>query len=295
MSRMPMVLFAILAVLPVITIAQPPSPPDSHFGTGDCLVPPMDYGTAMSLFVYASAFPNGDPHRLADKRCFSHEPELSGQNSMESTGPRASSTVTYSYHVGQGRLGLEAEVKASGHQRGTPEKLGGQGSGNVMLWVWWVDLFTLHSATTKPPPTQKGAPIDPSQVVEIRLRLLNDGPNQCTGGGHNFFYKTNVILSGQGTSKQAVGGQPNTDVNSNCQDTLDEGTIQALLGLGKFRVELAALITLGGEAMDADGYLETGDVKAKLGEYHFCLYPTKGPADLKITSASGIDYTCPKK
>jgi hypothetical protein len=36
-------------------------------------------------------------------------------------------------------------------------------------------------------------------------------------------------------------------------------------------------------------------VKVKLGEYQVCVQATKGPADLKITSASGTDYTCPKK
>ena len=40
---------------------------------------------------------------------------------------------------------------------------------------------------------------------------------------------------------------------------------------------------------------EEGDTKVKLGDYHFCILPTKGPADLTITSASGIDYTCKKK
>jgi hypothetical protein len=44
-----------------------------------------------------------------------------------------------------------------------------------------------------------------------------------------------------------------------------------------------------------EGAAETADVKVKLGEYQVCYQVVKGPADLRITSASGTDYTCSKK
>jgi hypothetical protein len=83
-------------------------------------------------------------------------------------------------------------------------------------------------------------------------------------------------------------------VDSDCQDQQNQGTIQVLLGLGQFRVELAASALVSGIAKHEDGYAETADVKVKLGEYQVCYQIVKGPADLMITSASGTDYTCPK-
>jgi hypothetical protein len=294
-----------VAVLLVTSVLQaqgpPPGGPESSDG---CFTPPVGFGSAMKLYVYASATPGGSVRQLVDKRCFSPEIELSGGKSMDSTGDHASATASYSYHSDHGGVGLEEEVKASGHSIGNG-KGSGWGNGTVNLFVWWTDLFTLHSATTKPvpppAPTQKGAketPIDPSQVVDISVRLLNDSKNQCTGAGGHFYYKTFVNLVADGAAnKLMVGGQQYTDVNSGCQDQLDRGTVQVLLAHGHFRVELAVISVMGGAATHdvQDRQVEEGDVKVKLGNYHFCIEPVKGPSDLKITSASGIDYLCKKK
>jgi hypothetical protein len=84
-------------------------------------------------------------------------------------------------------------------------------------------------------------------------------------------------------------------VDSDCQDQQNQGTIQVLLGLGQFRIDLAASALVSGIAKQDDGYPKTADVKVKLGEYQVCYQVVKGPADLKITSASGTDYACSNK
>ena len=130
------------------------------------------------------------------------------------------------------------------------------------------------------------------------MRLLNDSKNQCTGAGGQFYYKTFVNLVASGAEKKLmVGGQQYTDVNSGCRDQLDRGTVQVLLAHGHFRVELAVIAVMGGAATHdlEDRQVEEGDVKVKLGNYHFCIEKIKGPSDLTITSASGIDYSCKKK
>ena len=130
----------------------------------------------------------------------------------------------------------------------------------------------------------------------MRIRLLNNGHNRCSGGGgESNFYKTSVSLVAETDHKQIMGGHEDLNVDSDCQDQQTEGTIQVLLGLGQFRIQLSAFANLNGYAQHGDGYQETGDVKVKLGEYQVCVQVTKGPADLKITSESGTDYTCPKK
>jgi hypothetical protein len=142
----------------------------------------------------------------------------------------------------------------------------------------------------------KGAVIDPAQVVEVRLKLLNNGHNQCSGGGGTYnYYKTSVAFVAETSVKQVMGGHLNFDVDSDCKDQLNEGTIQVLLGSGQFRVELASSIVVNGYAQHGEGAAETVDVKVKLGEYQVCYQVVKGPADLKITSASGTDYTCSKQ
>lgn len=263
-----------------------------------CPVPPTGFGAAMSYFVHASATPGGESHHLANKTCFDQDLDLSDQNTMNSTTPASNATTTYSYHVGRGRLSLQAEANVLGHRVSVPisggtNNLNGTGSGSVVLWLYWVDQLTLHSKTAK--PVSKDFPeIDPSQIVEIRITLLNNGHNQCSGGGsENNFYKTSVSLVAG--DKQVIGGHENLDVDSDCQDQQNQDTIQVPLGLGRFRIKLGASASLNGYAQHGDGYQETSDVKVKLGEYQVCMKVTKGPADLKITSDSGTDYTCSKK
>lgn len=294
-----------VVVLLAASMAQGPPPGDPESGD-TCFTPPsMGFGSAMKLQAYASAMPGGENRRQVDKRCFSPEFELSDQKSLDSTGDHASATTSYSYHLDHGVIGLEQEVKASGHL--IPGKQGGSGDGMMNLYVWWSDAFTLHSATTKPIPPQetrekgvKETPIDPSQVVDISVRLLNDGNNQCSGAGGTFYYKTFVTLIAAGASNRTMmgGQQQYSDTNWSCKDQSDRGTIQVLLAHGKFRVELMVMSVMGGSARHEVGQGvagEEGDAKVKLGDYHFCILPTKGPADLTISSASGIDYTCKKK
>ena len=265
---------------------------------GVCLTPPS-YGAAFGYYIKTNATPGFDGHHLANKHCFSEERDLSDQNTMNSTAQASSATSTFSYHVGSGRLNIQAEVNVSGHRVTVPvsggvSNLNGQAGGNITIWLKWVDTFTLHSATTKPAPV-KGTVIDPAQVVEIRLKLLNNGHNRCSGGGgEGGVYKTGVLLQAETSDKQVMGGHVDFDVDSDCQDQQNQGTIQVLLGLGQFRVELAASALVSGIAKHEDGYAETADVKVKLGEYQVCYQIVKGPADLMITSASGTDYTCPK-
>jgi len=152
----------------------------------------------------------------------------------------------------------------------------GRGGGNVYTWLRWVDVITLHSATTKPAPKVKGAVIDPAQVVEIRLKLLNNGHNVCSGGGsRNNFYKTSVALVAETSQKEVIGGYENMDVDSDCKEQQDEGTIQVLLGFGQFRVDLGAHADLGGYAQHGEGAQENVDVKVNLGEYQICIQVTK--------------------
>lgn len=267
-----------------------------------CPVPPTGYGAAMSYFVHSSATPGGESHHLATKYCFNQDLDLSDQNTMSSTTPASSSTTTYSYHVGRGRLSLQAESNVTGHKKSIPvpggtNNLNGRGTGEVVMWLYWVDQLTLHSKTTKPVPTGKGSVIDPSQIVEIRIKTLNHGTNQCSGGGTGKnYYKTSVVVFGETTEKFVMGGHESDNVDENCNDEqANQGTIQVLLGLGQFRVHLGATIQLGADAEDGNGNQETADVKVKLGEYQVCYQVLKGPPDLTITSATGTDYTCPKK
>ena len=301
MPNLRLVILLILAFLPAASIAHLQAQFDPQVAARVCPVPPTGYGAAMSYFVHSSATPGGESHHLANKTCFDQDLDLSDQNTMNSTTPASNATTSYSYHVGRGRLNLQAEANVTGHRQSVPihggtNNLNGRGSGDVIMWLYWVDQLTVHSATTKPVPKVKGAVIDPSQIVEIRIRLLNNGHNQCSGGGSGSnFYKTSVSLVAQTLDKQVIGGHEDLNVDSDCQDQQNQGTIQVLLGLGQFRIELGAYASLNGYAQHGDGYEETGDVKVKLGEYRVCMQVTKGPADLKITSASGTDYTCPKK
>jgi hypothetical protein len=262
---------------------------------------PSSYGAAFGYFIKSNADPGTDNHHLSIKHCFSEERDLSDEKTMNSNAQASSAKSTFSYHVGSGRLNLQAEVNVTGHKATVPVSggkmtLNGQGGGNVTLWLKWVDTLTLHSATTKPVPKVKGAVIDPAQVVDIRLKLLNKGHNQCIGGGsEGSVYKTGVLLQAETSEKKVMGGQQAFDVNSDCQDQANEGTIQVLLGYGQFRVDLAASVLVGGMARQEDGYAQTADVKVKLGEYQVCYQVLKGPKDLKITSASGTDYACPGK
>jgi hypothetical protein len=263
---------------------------------------PSSYGAAFGYFIKSNAYPGTDNHHLANKHCFSEERDLSDEKTMNSNAQASSAKTTCSYHVGSGRLNLQAEVNVTGHRATVPVSggtmnLNGQGGGNVTIWVKWVDTFTLHSATTKPAPTVKGAVIDPAQVVEIRLKLLNKGHNQCIGGGsEGSVYKTAVLLQAETSDKQVMGGHESDNVDEDCNvEQTNQGTIQVLLGLGKFRIELAASALVSGMAKQEDGYAQTADVKVKLGEYQACYQVVKGPKDLKITSASGTDYACPKK
>ena len=288
----------ILAFLPASSIGHPQVPEPE----GTCPEPTTGYGAAMGFFISAGATPGGEPRKLANKTCYNQDLELSDQKTYSSSSPASNATTTYSYDVGRGRLKLQAEIKASGHKTPVPISGGtlnanGRGGGNVYAWLRWVDTLTLHSATTKPVPTGKGSVIDPAQVVEIRLKLLNKGQNQCSGGGGNYnFYKTSVALVGDtGTDRQVMGGHLNFDVDGDCTDQQNEGTIEVLLGIGKFRVDLSAQAEVGGYAQHGEGAQENVDVQVKLGEYQLCYEVVKKPADLKITSASGTDYACPKK
>ncbi len=269
-----------------------------------CPLPSWGYGAATSYFISSGAGGAGPPeenHKLADKTCFSQDVDASDQKTMNPSTAASSATTTYSYHVGQGRLNLQAEVNASGHKTSIPISGGtyhaiGRGGGNVIVRLRWVDTLTLHSATTKPVPSGKGAVIDPAQIVEIRLKLLNNGKNQCSGGGSkSSYYTTSVGLVAETIGRQVMGGHIDADVDSDCTDQVNEGTIQVLLGIGKFRVELGTYASVNGYAQPIDGYAENVDVKVKLGEYQVCYQVVKGPADLKITSASGTDYACAKK
>jgi hypothetical protein len=264
----------------------------------------LGYGAAMSYFISSGAGgagPNGENHKLANKTCFSQDLDLSDQKTMNSSTAASSATTTYSYHVGSGRLNLQAEVKASGHKASIPISGGtyhaiGRGGGNVIMRLRWVDTLTLHSKTTKPAP-KNDAVIDPSQIVEILIKTLNKGHNQCSGGGTGKnYYKTSVVVFGETTQKDVMGGHESDNVDENCNDEqTNQGTIQVLLGLGQFRVELDAYTSVNGYAQPTEGNPETADVKVKLGEYQVCYQVTKGPKDLKITSASGTDYACSKK
>ena len=300
MPNLRLVILLILAFLPAASIAHPQAQqfvPEAIV----CPTPPTGYGAAMSYFVHSSATPGGESHHLVNKTCFDQDLDLSDQNTMNSTTPASSSTTSYSYNVGRGRLNLQAEANVTGHRQSVPvpggtNNLNGRGSGEVVMWLYWVDQLTLHSKTTKPVSTMNGV-IDPSQIVEIRIKTLNKGHNQCSGGGTGKnYYKTSVVVFGETTQKDVMGGHESDDVDENCDDEQkNQGTIQVLLGLGQFRVHLGATIQLGAYAQNGDGNQETGDVKVKLGEYQVCYQVVKGPADLKITSASGTDYTCPKK
>jgi hypothetical protein len=261
---------------------------------------PSTYGAAFGYFVKAVATPGGEDHHLANKHCFNQEADLSDQNTMESSTKASSVTTTYSYRVGSGRVNLKAEVNASGHFIKVPisggtQTINGQGSGNVTLWIRWVDTLTIHSITTKPVP-KNGEKVDPSQVVTLTLKLVNTGKNVCTGaGGQGSVYKTSVLLRADTTDKQIIGGHVSDDVDNDCTDAKTSDTIQVLLGLGKFRVEMLASALVSGYAKHGDGYAETSDVKVNLGEYKICVQAPKEPADLTITSESGTDYLCPKK
>jgi hypothetical protein len=300
MPKLRLVIPLILAFMFYASIAHLQAQLGPQVAARVCPVPPTGFGAAMSYFVHASATPGGEGHHLANKTCFDQDLDLSDQNTMNSTTPASNATTTYSYHVGRGRLSLQAEANVLGHRVSVPisggtNNLNGRGSGDVVLWLYWVDQLTLHSKTAK--HVSKDFPeIDPSQIAEIRIKLLNNGHNQCSGGGSGSnFYKTSVSLVADTGNKQVIGGHEDLSVDSDCQDQQTQGTIQVLLGLGQFRIELGAYATLNGYAQHGDGYQETGDVKVKLGEYQVCVQATKGPADLKITSASGTDYTCPKK
>jgi len=298
--RLRLVILLILASLPAASIGHPQAQQYAPEPEGTCPEPTMGYGAAMSYFIGGGATPGGQNHHLANKNC-SPELDLSDQNTVNSTTPASSATLSYFYHVGRGRLNLQAEVNGTGHRAAVPipggtNNLNGRGGGHVDMWFRWVDTLTLHSATTKPAPQVKGVVIDPAQVVEIRLKLLNNGHNQCSGGGGTYnYYKTSVALVAETSVKQVMGGHLNFDVDSDCKDQLNEGTIQVLLGSGQFRVELASSIVVNGYAQHGEGAAETVDVKVKLGEYQVCYQVVKGPADLRITSASGTDYTCSKK
>lgn len=300
MPRLHLVIPLILAVIFYASIAHPQAQLGPQVAARVCPVPPTGFGAAMSYFVHAAASPGGESHHLANKTCFDQDLELSDQHTMNSTTPASNATTTYSYYVGRGRLSLQAETNVSGHRVSVPihggtNNLNGTGSGSVVLWLYWVDQLTLHSKTTK--HLSKDFPeVDPSQVVEIRMKLLNNGRNQCSGGGSgDNVFRTSVSLVADTSDKQVIGGHNNLDADSDCQDQQNQGTIQVHLGLGQFRIKLGAYVSVNGYAQHKDGYQETGDVKVKLGEYQVCVQVTKGPADLKITSESGTDYTCPKK
>ncbi len=291
-------IFAFLLSVPITHLQAQQFDPSV---AGTCPEPTV-YGSAMSYYVDDSATPGGQNHRLANKNCADQELELSDQNSMDSTTKASSATTTYSYHVGAGRLNLQAEVNASGHNASIPISGGtyqaiGTGNGHVILWLRWVDTITLHSKTTKPVHKVDDLAIDPTQVVEIRLKLLNNGKNVCTGGGgESSFYSTSVALvADAGQKKQVIGGHEELNVDSDCVDQQNQGTMQVLLGLGQMRVELASQVVVNGFAKNGDGYKENVDVKVKLGEYKICMEVLKGPKDLTITSASGTDYLCSKK
>lgn len=300
MPRIPLAISLLFAFLLYPSIARPQQQFDPE-GTKACPMPSSGYGAQMSYFIYASALPGGDTRRMANKNCPDQDLDLSDDKTYNSNTKASNATTTLSYHVGSGRLNLLAEANVTGHRASVPihggtNNLNGKGSGNVTMWLRWVDTLTLHSATTK--QLNKDYPvIDPSQIVQIQLKLKNVGKNQCTGGGiGDNFYTTSVLLLGEDTEKRPMGGHDDMSVNSDCtQEQQNEGTIQVLLGVGKFRIHLSADVSLNAVAQHGDGYAETSDVKVKLGEYQVCYQVLKGPKDLKITSASGTDYLCSKK
>jgi hypothetical protein len=286
-------LLAFPLTLPISHLhAQYVDPVESH----QCPVPATGFGAALSYFIGSTATPGGENHRLANKICFNNDRDLSDQNTMTSTTPASSATTSYSYHVGSGRLSVQAEVNATGHRADVPisggtNHLVGRGGGHVSMWLYWVDLLTFQSAATKPLPTAKGA-IDPAQVVEVQVTLRNQHRNQCSGGGTgNNFYTTSVGLVTNNATMQPIGGHTDMSVDSDCLDQQVQDTTQVLLGLGHLRIELSARIQMNGFAQGEEAP-ETADVKVKMGEYRVCLKVLKGPSDLKITSASGVDYTC---
>lgn len=299
MARMGLVIPLVLGfplTLPVGRLhAQYVDPVESK----QCPVPATGFGAAMSYFVGSGATPGGENHKLANKTCFNNDLELTDENTFTSTTPASSSTTSYSYHVGSGRLSVQAEVNVTGHKAAVPihggtNHLVGRGSGHVTGWLYWVDHLTFHSATTKPLPTVKGSVIDPAQVVEVRLRLWNQSKNRCSGGGAgDNFYTTSVLLAADSTWEQPIAGHQDLNVDSNCQDDpQNQGTVQVLLGVGQLRLLLGAEVMMNGYAQA--GETETADVRVKLGEYRVCMKVLKGPSDLTITSASGVDYTACK-
>ena len=230
---------------------------------GECLRPPKSFGAAANNYIAATSSPGGDTAHLADKHCFSQELDWSGEKTKDSSSdPYASATSSYSYHVGRGRLNLQAEVKVAGHDVKQAAGAGtktthGWANGHVELWLWWVDYFTLHSATTKPLP-KNHEPIDPAQVATIRLRIFNNGQNQCSGGGSTDSYlRTTVFFKAQASaSYQSIGGHDDMNVDSNCKGGEQQETndIEVVLGNGQFRVELAANVTLHSTAKQEAGY-----------------------------------------
>jgi hypothetical protein len=299
MSKIPLAIPLFLAFLLTVTMTYAQAG-DITAHDGECLRPPKSFGAAAYSYIAAIASPNGENTHLAEKHCFSQELDVSGEKTKDSSSdPAAHATGSYSYHVGRGRFNLQAEVNVAGHHAPQGNKtVYGWAGGNVQLMLWWVDYFNLHSATTKPVViTKKGADIDPSQVVKIRLRIFNNGQNECSGGGaKDSVYKTSVLFKAQASANyEFIGGHEDMDVDSNCKRGEQQETddIEVVLGNGQFAIELAANILINSTAKQDDGYSPKNDLKVKLGEYQICYQVLNGPPDLKITSASGVDYTCP--
>ena len=154
MPKLRLVVPLSLAFLFYASIGHLQAQPGPQVAARVCPVPPTGFGAAMSYFVKSSATPGGESHHLANKTCFDQDLELSDEHTMNSTTPASNATTTYSYYVGRGRLSLQAEAKVLGHRVSVPisggtNNLNGTASGNVVLWLYWVDQLTLHSKTAK--------------------------------------------------------------------------------------------------------------------------------------------------
>jgi hypothetical protein len=258
---------------------------------GGCLVPPMGFGTAAKVQAYADAT-EGNNQKWDKTECFSHQTELSGGKFWEVLGENSSSTVDFSYSINNGIATIDASVMARGH---TENNHSGTGRGFVDVWLWWVDLFTLKSATTKPLP-KAGEQVDSSQIVTLQFIVLKDG-QLCTGAQPYFEYRSKVLVMAEGAAnKQVMGGHLNTGfkfIDSDCADAEFNGeTVQTLLGIGRIRVQVASNVMIFGVAEHGEGHPEHGSVRLKLDGYRFCYNVVQGPKDLEIASESGLLYAC---
>lgn len=221
----------------------------------------------------------------------------SGQKNAVSDGQYNAIASQFSYSVASDSISVKA---ATYGQTKDPRHAAAQSSARVI--VSWMDILTAHSNKVRQfkRNIMGGSDVQPSDVIALKVRMIEDTPD-CTGGGGQFVYATTMLgtlraayaSSGAntGTNLVPVPGATgdNTYLRMNaCGPDFQTGVTGTLSGAGMI-LNLAIQVATTGAL---DGHQQSGDLKVEFANVRICVEHPKVPDDVTITSASGRSYWC---